>query len=321
MRPETFCSDGEPERGSNRPIERGERSTTNPPAASLPPGQKGSTLDLSVVVPVRNAERLLEGCLDSIASSRPREIILVDGLSTDGTLEIARRYPVTMLSDDGRGLPAARFLGARAAKSRLVALIDADVVLPDGALERLLDEFHKGGYTGLQAGLHSVSGEGYWGRALANHHRSGRSKDWFGVVATVIARETLLEHGFDPEFLSGEDMELRWRLQRAGAKLGVSRSVIVQHRFDDTFAFARAQWVADGRGLARMIRKRGWRATFLLGLPFAASVRGIGVSLGRGQPRWIPYYVCYMLYNYAALFAELAGGWTRRPRGEAPVAS
>ena len=278
---------------------------------SGPNGAGGpATLDLSVIVPVRNAERLIDGCLASIVRSNPREVIVVDGLSTDGTLEIARRYSVEVLSDEGRGLPVARLIGVQAASSRYVALIDADVLLPDQALVRLLEEFEREGYTALQAGLHSVSGPGYWGRALVNHHRSGRSKDWFGVVATIIERDALLQHGFDERFVSGEDIELRWRLEQAGAKVGVSRRTVVTHRFaEDTFEFAREQWLMDGRGLARMVRKHGVRAAWLFGLPLAAAGRGIALSILRLQPKWIPYYLGYMLFNYVGML----GGLSERP--------
>ncbi|HEV8688330.1 MAG TPA: glycosyltransferase [Gaiellaceae bacterium] len=270
-------------------------------------------LDVSVIVPVRNAERMLDDCLASIVRSQPREILVVDGMSTDRTLDVARRYPVRILSDEGRGLPAARLLGAEAAVSSRLALIDADVVLPDGALARLLDELAEGGYTGLQAGLDSVSsGPGYWGRALARHHRTGRSKNWFGVVATAVERDALLKHGFDESFFSGEDIDLRWRLQRAGARLGVSRRTVVTHRFDDTFRFALGQWLADGRGLARMIGKHGWRAAPLLGLPLAASLRGIVLSLVRAEPVWVPYYLCFLVFNYWGLLGELPRGRVRR---------
>jgi len=225
-------------------------------------------------------------------------------MSTDRTVEIARRYPVQILSDEGRGVAAARSIGVQVASSPWVTLIDVDIVLPDGALAALFEEFKAGQYTALQAGLHSVSGPGYWGRALVNHHRSGRSKNWPGVMATIFERAALLEHGFDQRFLSGEDIELRWRLRQAGARLGVSRRTIVIHRYEDTFAFARGQWHADGHGLARMVCKYGWRAGLLLGLPFAGCVRGILLSLARGQPIWVPYYLCYMVFNYIAMLSE-----------------
>ncbi len=278
--------------------------------------------DVSVVIPVRNAQRLLEACLASITRNEPREIIVVDGMSTDGTLDIARRYGVKILSDEGGGLPAARLLGAEVAASERVALVDADVVMPDGGLAALVEEFEQGGFTALQAGQLSVSGPAYWGQALVNHHRTGRSKNWFGLVATLFDRKALLEHGFDARFLSGEDIELRWRLQRAGARIGVSERTIVEHRFeDDSYHFAKGQWLADGHGLGRMVVKHGARGAPLLGLPLAAAVRGIGLSLLRRQPKWIRYYSYYMVFNYVGMVAELGELWRRRSMTRARLAA
>jgi glycosyltransferase involved in cell wall biosynthesis len=263
-------------------------------------------LDLSVIIPVRNGELFIDDCLASIVRSQPREIIVVDGNSTDRTLEIAQRYPVQILANGDRGVAAARMLGVRAAASDAVALIDVDIVLPDGALARLVEEFRAGGYTALQAGLHSEAGPGYWGQALVYHHNNGRSKHWPGLMATVFRRDALLAHELDASFASGEDIELRWRLRRAGAKLGVSRQTIVTHRFDDTFACARGQFDDDGRGLARMVLKYGWRAGMLMGIPAAGAVRGGGLSLARRQPRWVPYYLTYAILNYTAMFGTFA---------------
>ncbi len=218
--------------------------------------------DISVVVPARNAEAMLDECLASIEAQEPREIIVVDGNS----------------------------------------------LLPPGSLANLRDELVAGGFDAIQAGLESVSGPGYWGQALAHHHRSGRSKHWFGLVATVLEREKLLAIGFDPRFSSGEDIELRWRLRSAGAKAVVSKTTVVEHRFGDTFPFAKGQWLADGEGLGLMIRKHGLRGAPLLALPLAAGLRGFVLSTFRLEPRWIPYYVCFTLFNYAGLARRLAAG-------------
>lgn len=246
--------------------------------------------DLTVVIPVRNAEHLLPACMESTLRERPQAVIVVDGESSDRTVEIARQYGAMVVSDEGRGLPTARKLGAELAGTPYVVLLDADVVLHDGALRCLREEFDDGRYTALQAGLLSTGGPGYWGRALAQHHRWGRSKNWFGLVATIFERETLLRTGFDDRFTSGEDIELRWRMLREGARVGVSGKTIVTHRFGgDTFAFARDQFRMDGRGLGKMIRAYGWRGLSLLALPGAAAARGIGLSLVRLRPQWIPY--------------------------------
>lgn len=274
-------------------------------AAALAVDDPPPIVPITVVVPARNAEEMLVECLASIRRQAPAAVIVVDGLSTDRTVEVARSFGARVLSDEGRGLPAARSIGARAATTELVALVDADVILPDGSLAALVREFRDGGYAALQAGLESEAGPGYWGQALAEHHRSGRSRYWFGLVATVFEREALLAHGFDAAFESGEDIELRWRLAAAGDKAGVSRTTVVRHRFDDTWDFARGQFRADGKGLARMVRKHRLGGARLLLLPGAAAVRGVVLSLVRRSPRWIPYYVAFGVFNYAAMFGEL----------------
>ena len=269
-------------------------------------GTEEGLTDLTVIIPVRNAAAILPECLDSVVRQEPAGIVVVDGNSTDETLDIARRYAVTILSDEGRGLPVARMLGAQQARTRYIALVDADVVLAEGSLGRLLGEYVSGRYGGLQAGLHSEGGTDYWSRALAQHHRWGRSKNWFGLVATIFERQTLLDIGFDDRFVSGEDIELRWRMVKSGHKIGVSRSTVVRHRFvSGGFAQARSQFDMDGRGLASMIVQNGWRGLPLLALPAAAAVRGIALSVVRLRPRWVPYYVSFAAGNYAAMAARL----------------
>ncbi|MDQ3851172.1 MAG: glycosyltransferase family 2 protein [Actinomycetota bacterium] len=267
-----------------------------------------------MIVPARNAAHFLDECLASIAASNPREIIVVDGNSSDASRHVSRRYTDRVLSDEGRGLPVARMLGLKAATSRWVALVDADVVMPPGAIGDLLDELADGEYLALQAGVKSVSGPGYWGRALAHHHRAGRSRYWFGLVTTVMERSALLELGFDERFLSGEDIDLRWRLRQRAARVGVSRRVVVLHRFEDSFAAARAQWTMDGRGLARMLLAHKLQALPLVLLPLGGFLWGTGRSLVHLQPHWIPYFIGYLAFNYAALAAELLAGlrpWRR----------
>jgi glycosyltransferase involved in cell wall biosynthesis/O-antigen/teichoic acid export membrane protein len=264
-----------------------------------------SDLKVSVVVPARNAASWLGECLESIGRQHPHEMIVIDGCSTDDTVQIALSFGARVISDEGRGLPAARMLGARNANSDVVALIDADVVLPPGSLEQLLGEFETGGFDGLQFGLASESdGPGYWGSALAWHHNHSRVRSWFGVCATLMRRDVLLSVGFDDNFRSGEDIELKIRLEDAGYRLGVSPTTIVRHRFADTFDCARDQWRQDGAGLARTIRKHPARAGWMLALPLLASVRGAGLSLVHA-PRYLPYWAGFLLYNYRSMFGEI----------------
>lgn len=260
--------------------------------------------DLAVVVPVRNAEVFISACLDSIQKAGPTELIVVDGHSSDRTVEIAREKAAQTLSEGG-GVAAARMAGVRQATSPNVALIDVDIVLPDGALPALYDEFREGGYTALQAGLLSTSGIGYWGRALVFHHNNGRSKHWPGLMVTIFRKDRLLSYGLDERFKSGEDIEMRWRLKRGKEKVGVSRTTIVEHRFDDTLKCALGQFKDDGEGLARMVLKYKLPALHLMGIPAAGMVRGIWIALRKREPKWLPYYLLYGVMNYVAMVRTL----------------
>lgn len=280
--------------------------TTAPKRSSTNRAARPDLRDVTVVVPVRNGETLLPGCLQSLHQAGAEHIVVVDGLSTDRSRIIAAEHGATVLSDEGRGLPVARALGARWASTRWVVLVDVDVVFPADALQQLLDEFVDGRYTALQAGLHSVGGPGYWGRALAHHHRTGRSRYWFGLVATVFERDELLCIGFDEQFSSGEDIEIRWRLRDGNRRIGVSRQVSVQHRFaGDDFGFAKRQFLMDGAGLGRMVRKHRERGIPLLFLPLAAALRGTLLSVVRFEPEWLPYYAFFLWFNYRGVIRGL----------------
>lgn len=261
-------------------------------------------LDISVVVPTKNAHGPITTCLQAIRRNDPREVIVVDGLSTDGTPEIAAALSDRVISDDGNGVAWARHLGAEVAASRYVAFIDVDIELPDEVLSLLLDEMQSEGAHAIQANLVSVDSGDYWSRALASHHNNGRSRRWFGLACTLFEREFFLQNDLDPAFKTGEDIELRHRLQNAGKKVMVSKKVTVTHRFDRGWEFALNQWLMDGAGLGRMIRKFGPKEMGLLFMPAGGMILGVSRSLPRGG-RYVPYYLLYMVFNYVGIFRGL----------------
>jgi glycosyltransferase involved in cell wall biosynthesis len=254
-------------------------------------------LPITVVVPARNAVGFIESCLETIRRNQPAEIIVVDGRSEDATVEIAGKFADQVLSDDGGGVAFARQLGGEAARQPYVAFIDVDVELTDTSLAELLAELKERGLEAIQAQLKSVGADDYWSRALASHHRGGRSKNWFGLSASLFVREAFLRFGMDSSFSSGEDIELRYRMQKAGAKVGMSQRVTVRHRFGPGFRFALGQFMADGEGLGRVVRKFGWQAAPTLAIPAGGTVLGMGRSLLK-HPQFIPYYGLYGIINY-----------------------
>ncbi len=102
---------------------------------------------LSFVVPAYNEEVYLPRCLESIlletaGAQVSTEVIVVNNASTDGTCEVAMRYPgVRIIEQPIKGLTHARQAGFLACSGELIANVDADSQLPEGWLKQVLAEF------------------------------------------------------------------------------------------------------------------------------------------------------------------------------------
>ncbi|MGD0176756.1 MAG: glycosyltransferase [Candidatus Bathyarchaeia archaeon] len=101
--------------------------------------------DISVIIPTLNEEKYLPNCLSSLINqSRKefREIIVVDGGSTDQTAQVARKYSDRVLVKPGQTVGASRNIGAVAAKGEILAFIDADTIASVDWLEEISRSFH-----------------------------------------------------------------------------------------------------------------------------------------------------------------------------------
>ncbi len=98
---------------------------------------------ISVVIPCYNAEKLILGTLDSVASqSWPNlQIVVVDDGSTDKSTEFIAQHPSkpTIIRQRNAGVAAARNAGIRAADGDLVAFLDADDYWLSGKLAAQYD--------------------------------------------------------------------------------------------------------------------------------------------------------------------------------------
>ena len=87
--------------------------------------------EFSVVVPVRDLSDSLARCLEGLEQQCDREqteVIVVDDGSTDGSLEVARRSGVRVVSQARQGAAAARNRGVIEARGRIVLFLDADCI-------------------------------------------------------------------------------------------------------------------------------------------------------------------------------------------------
>jgi hypothetical protein len=85
--------------------------------------------DLTVIVPTYNGSEHLGATLDSLQGQTvPPTVIVVDDGSTDGSVEVARSHPMVdrVLTQENRGVAAARNRGLAIAATRFVAFLDQD---------------------------------------------------------------------------------------------------------------------------------------------------------------------------------------------------
>ncbi|UJP04877.1 MAG: glycosyltransferase [Nitrosomonas sp.] len=102
-------------------------------------------MKLSILIKALNEEVLIASCLEAALAETQHidsEVILVDSLSSDRTVDIARHYPVRIVQFSKKndcGCASAAQLGYQFAKGEFLYLLDGDMVLQPGFLAQALD--------------------------------------------------------------------------------------------------------------------------------------------------------------------------------------
>ena len=178
--------------------------------------QELRTADVSIVIVTWNAKELILKCLHSLTNiNLSAEIIVVDNASIDGTEEaILRGFPdvVFIENDTNMGFAKANNIGVRIAKGRYICLINSDVVVPPGTIERMFQFMEDNPSVGLLGPImRSPNGSvgqsvmllpTVWNSfccALGLHRIFARSK----VLGGFEARGYSYDHTEDVEVLTG----------------------------------------------------------------------------------------------------------------------
>ena len=102
------------------------------------------SIDLSIIIPVYNSEKLLRNCMDSIINQKTKyhfEIIAINDGSTDNSLNILKEYSqVKVMDKKNEGVAIARNVGLDVAKGKYVAFIDSDDEIHELYVEKLLNK-------------------------------------------------------------------------------------------------------------------------------------------------------------------------------------
>jgi len=261
------------------------------------------SLPISAIVVARNAERTVAGCLEWVQRNGPAEIIVVDGVSSDRTADIAQLYTSKIYSDAGRGVSFAHQLGLAQATQPYIAYVDADIILPDAALATMLDEMKAGGFANVQAGLVPARSATYWERTQDWQVKVRQSRYPGGLSACVLDKRVALEIGFDPTIrIAGDDIDFLYRLKSAGYTAAISSVAVTHmHRLDFRGLVRQKFWY--GRAKPALMRKYGpWKGD--LWAP-AVMVYWLAFCIIRGDFNLIPYSLVAGLADTAGMIKGL----------------
>ena len=241
-------------------------------------------MDISVVVAVRNEIKYIEKCIKSLYEQDfdgKYEVIVVDGMSDDGTYELLKRlqkkYKFILLRNPKVNAAAGRNLGVKHAKGELIAFIDGDAYACRDWLSNIKNVFERvdtvgvGGpdllpkdvdYKAKAIGLVMTSPLARGGRFNpSTQHTMMEEEKYVDHIPTCnlcLKREIFSKVGFfDESFVKGQDLELNYRLRRAGYKLFYSPSIKVVHYRKQTFGLFAKQIYKWAKAKVAMIKKHG----------------------------------------------------------------
>ncbi len=252
---------------------------------------------VSVVVACYNGARTLHACLHSLERlNYPNyEVILVDDGSTDTTPQITAQFKtVRCVRQENMGLSVARNTGIAAARGEIVAFTDADCRADEDWLFYLIGDL-------LNSRFAAIGGHNFLppeDSAIAAAVMSSP-----GGPAHVMLTDRLAEHipgcnmafykwaleeigGFDPIFRqAGDDVDVCWRLQQNGHRIGFSPAGFVWHYRRSTVADYLSQQRGYGAAEALLVRKHPENFSALGGSIWHGRIYGsANISLGFRAP-------------------------------------
>ena len=284
------------------------------------------TRDISVIVVVKNEEKTIADCLESLlAQDFPRdryEVTVVDGASLDRTCEICEKYPVKLIRLDRPGISYQRNIGIEATEGRYVAFTDADCVVERKWLRKLIEQIESRDKTVAAVGGPNLVFDsdpplskiiGYAQETLLG---SGGSPQSYRIsnpsyvysipnCNILYRREVIAQERYDNNFSVGEDAELNFRLRQKEYRLLYLPDIIVWHHRPGTIKDFVKKMFHYGEAMARITRKHKkivrWYA-FVAGLAVLAVIFS--------YPIFFLFHPVSYIYAIAVLVYVVALAWS-----------
>jgi len=238
-------------------------------------------LPVSVQVCTLNEETNIGPCLETIRASHPQEIVVIDGGSSDRTVDISIAAGARVLTPGRLGLGPSRQQGWRTTELPYVAFVDADDRLPPTWLKDMLEELQIGGYAALQSRLGVFEPKTWWARAwdryFAESIRPSADASMVGRPA-LFDRKALAAFPDDLPSLDEDTHLSRW-FELHGFRQGVGSPKALR-LVEETWSENAAKWRSYGKGYRGFVQAHPDRRGSLLKhalvtIPITRSVRPV----------------------------------------------
>jgi GT2 family glycosyltransferase len=250
---------------------------------------------VSIVIPTKNEEEVIGRCLTTIQNLKtPKdeyEVIVVDSNSSDRTVTIAKEFNIEVLEIDNKKstVSASRNLGAKRAKGKILAFLDADCIVSEDWLNNSLKHFKNSeaslvGYK-YRIPENSSRAARAWDLIFSDRERKGKNK-WVPAGNMFVSRDSFESiGGFDENLVTSEDVDFCQRLRERGFRIVTDPKIIVTHLgTPQTYYQLYRKEVWHGIGalqtfLSDLTRVRNLRPV-LYAVFFAFCLVGVLISLG-----------------------------------------
>ncbi len=198
--------------------------------------------NISIIIPVYNGGDAFHSCLVHAFALNPSplEILVVADGDTDGSRDLAKAFGAKVLINPiSKGPAHARNVGAQEAHGEILFFVDADVALPPNALNYISNAFQTepelaaliGSYDDAPAEKNFLSQYKNLFHHYVHQTSCEQASTFWGACGAIRRNIFLKMSGFDEQYRhpSIEDIELGYRLTRAGYRIQLIKALQVKH--------------------------------------------------------------------------------------------